>query len=116
VAKRLGLALESVVQEVEIETAPLDAVDGEVLTITVQKGSGLAGIRIFELRLPEGSAIAGIVRGDKLFVPAKADRLRSNDQLIVVTTPALREATEQRLTALARAGRLARWLGETGKD
>lgn len=116
VAKRLGLALESVVQEVEIETAPLDAVDGEVLTITVQKGSGLAGLRIFELRLPEGSAIAGIVRGDQLFVPAKADRLRSNDQLIVVTTPALREATELRLTALARAGRLARWLGETGKD
>jgi cell volume regulation protein A len=116
VAKRLGLSQEAVVQEVEIETAPLDAVDGEVLTITVQKKSGLPGLRIFELRLPEGSAIAGIVRGDSLFVPAKADRLRSNDQLIVVTTPGLREATEQRLTALARAGRLARWLGETGKD
>jgi cell volume regulation protein A len=116
VARRLGLSQEDIVQEVEIETAPLDAVDGEVLTITVQKGSGLAGIRIFELRLPEGSAVAGVVRGDRLFVPAKADRLRSGDQLIVVTNPTLREATEQRLTALARAGRLARWLGETGKD
>ncbi|WP_335988811.1 potassium/proton antiporter [Glycomyces sp. MUSA5-2] len=115
-AKRLGLAQTGVVQEVDIETAPLDAVDGEVLTITVPKGSGLAGIRIFELRLPEGSAIAGVVRVDRLFVPAKADRLRSGDQLIVVTTPKLREATEQRLTALARAGRLARWLGETGRD
>ncbi|HEX2143557.1 MAG TPA: potassium/proton antiporter [Glycomyces sp.] len=116
VARRLGLAGTESAQEVEIEAAPLDAVDGEVLTITVQKGSGLAGIRIFELRLPEGSAIAGVARGDKLFVPANADRLRSKDQLIVVTTPKLREATEQRLTALARAGRLARWLGETGKD
>ena len=116
VARRLGLSQEDFVQEIEIETAPLDAVDGEVLTITVQKGSGLAGIRIFELRLPEGSAVAGVVRGDSLFVPAKADRLRSGDQLIVVTNPTLREATEQRLTALARAGRLARWLGETGKD
>jgi potassium/hydrogen antiporter len=105
-----------VVQEVDIETAPLDAVDGEVLTVTVQKASGLAGIRIFELRLPEGSAIAGIVRGQRLFVPAKPDRLRSGDQLLIVTTPALREATEQRLTALSRAGRLARWLGETGKN
>jgi cell volume regulation protein A len=102
VAKRLGLTESGAVQEVDIETAPLDAVDGEVLTITVPKKSGLAGIRIFELRLPDGSAIAGIVRSD--------------DQLIVVTTPTLREATEQRLTALARAGRLARWLGETGKD
>lgn len=115
VARKLGLAQEGVVQEIDIETAPLDAVDGEVLTITVQKASGLAGIRIFELRLPEGSAIAGVVRGDRLFVPAMADRLRSGDQLIVVTTPKLREATEERLTALARAGRLARWLGETGK-
>ena len=116
VARRLGLSQQSLVQEVDIETAPLDAVDGEVLTITVQKHSGLAGLRIFELRLPDGSAVAGIVRGDALFVPAKADRLRSGDQLLVVTTPKLREATEQRLTALARAGRLARWLGETGKD
>ncbi|MDN3238217.1 potassium/proton antiporter [Glycomyces tritici] len=116
VARRLGLSQEDIVQEIEIETAPLDAVDGEVLTITVQKGSGLAGIRIFELRLPEGSAVAGVVRGDRLFVPANADRLRSGDQLIIVTNPTLREATEQRLTALARAGRLARWLGETGKD
>jgi cell volume regulation protein A len=116
VAKRLGLAQSEAVQEVDIETAPLDAVDGEVLTITIPKKSGLAGLRIFELRLPEGSAIAGVVRGDRIFVPAKADRLRSNDQLIVLTTPTLREATEQRLTALARAGRLARWLGETGKD
>jgi cell volume regulation protein A len=116
VARRLGLSQHSMVQEVDIETAPLDAVDGEVLTVTVQKGSGLAGLRIFELRLPDGSAIAGIVRGDTLFVPAKADRLRSSDQLLVVTTPKLREATEQRLTALARAGRLARWLGETGRD
>jgi cell volume regulation protein A len=116
VASRLGLSQRSMVQEVDIETAPLDAVDGEVLTITVQKRSGLAGLRIFELRLPDGSAVAGIVRGDTLFVPAKADRLRSDDQLLVVTTPKLREATEQRLTALARAGRLARWLGETGRD
>jgi potassium/hydrogen antiporter len=116
IAKRLGLSRAEEFQEVEVEIAPLDAVDGEVLTITVSKGSGLAGLRIFELRLPEESAIAGVVRGESLFVPAKADRLRSNDQLIVLTTPKLREATEQRLTALARAGRLARWLGETGKD
>jgi cell volume regulation protein A len=115
-ARRLGLIEAGAVQEVDIETAPLDAVDGEVLTITVPKRSGLAGIRVFELRLPEGSAIAGIVRSDSLFVPAKADRLRSGDQLIVLTSPRLREATEQRLTALTRAGRLARWLGETGRD
>lgn len=116
IAKRLGLSRGEEFQDVEVEIAPLDAIDGEVLTITVPKGSGLAGLRIFELRLPEGSAIAGVVRSGEIFVPAMAERLRSNDQLIVVTNPRLREATEQRLTALARAGRLARWLGETGRD
>lgn len=115
VAKRLGLSDPAAVQEVDIETAPLDAVDGEVLTIAIPKKSALAGLRVFELRLPKGSVIAGIVRGDELFVPEHTDRLRSGDQLIVVTTPRLREATEQRLTALARAGRLARWLGESGR-
>ncbi|WP_100445404.1 potassium/proton antiporter [Glycomyces xiaoerkulensis] len=113
-ARRLGLAGREVIREVEIEAAPLDAVNGEVLTITVPKLSGLAGLRLFELRLPRGSAIAGVVRDRSLFVPEMADRLRSGDQLIVITSPHLREATEQRLTALARAGRLARWLGESG--
>lgn len=116
VAKKLGLVQAESVREVDIEAAPLDAVDAEVLTIGIQQRSGLAGLRLFELRLPEGSAIAGVVRGERLFVPAMGDRLRSGDQLIVMTAPRLREATEERLTALARAGRLARWLGETGKD
>ncbi|THV37057.1 potassium/proton antiporter [Glycomyces buryatensis] len=116
VARRLGLTRPELVQEVDIETAPLDAVDGEVLTITVPKKSGLAGLRLFELRLPEGSAIAGVVREKHLFVPEMTDRLRSEDQLIVITNPRLRAETEDRLTALARAGRLARWLGETGRD
>ncbi|WP_026923748.1 potassium/proton antiporter [Glycomyces arizonensis] len=115
-AKRLRLSQPGLVQEVDIETAPLDAVDAEVLTITIPRRSGLAGLRLFELRLPEGSAVASVVRANRLFVPAHGERLRSGDQLIVVTYPDLREATERRLTALARAGRLARWLGETGED
>jgi potassium/hydrogen antiporter len=114
-AKRLGLSDPGAAQEVDIEAAPLDAVEAEVLTVAIAKGSGLAGLRLFELRLPDGSEIAGVVRGDALFVPAQGDRLRSGDQLLIVTHPSRREATEQRLTALARAGRLARWLGEDGR-
>ncbi|WP_460543172.1 potassium/proton antiporter [Glycomyces halotolerans] len=115
-ARRLGLSNPETVQQVDIEIAPLDAVDAEVLTVTVPKRSGLAGLRLFELRLPNGSAIAAVVRKGRLFVPEHTDRLRSEDQVIVVTYPHLREATEQRLTALVRAGRLARWLGEDGRD
>ncbi|THV28949.1 potassium/proton antiporter [Glycomyces paridis] len=110
IAKRLGLSRTEGVQEVEVEIAPLDAIDGEVLTAAVERGSRLAGLYLFELRLPEGSAIAGVVRDAKVFVPEQAERLRSGDQLLIITTPALREATEQRLTALTKSGRLARWL------
>ncbi|WP_211253219.1 cation:proton antiporter, partial [Glycomyces tenuis] len=115
-ARRLRLDDPGAVREIDIEIAPLDAIDGEVLTATVPKGSGLAGLRLFELRLPEGSVIAAVVREERLFVPEVGERLRSGDQLMVVTPPRLREATEQRLTALMRAGRLARWLGENGRS
>jgi len=116
IARRLRLDDPSALREIDVEIAPLDAIEGEVLTTIVPKGSGLAGLRLFELRLPEGSVIAAVVRQDRLFVPEAGERLRSNDQLIVVAPPALHEATERRLTALTRAGRLARWLGETGRD
>jgi cell volume regulation protein A len=37
------------------------------------------------------------------------------DQTLVVTTAAAREATERRIRAVDRAGRLARWHGESGQ-
>jgi cell volume regulation protein A len=40
--------------------------------------------------------------------------LRHGDQLLVVATESVREATERRLRAVDRAGRYAAWQGETG--
>ncbi|MEV4703213.1 hypothetical protein [Actinoplanes sp. NPDC049316] len=69
---------------------------------------------IFELRLPPPSAITLIVREGASFVPDRDTYLRAGDQLLLIATHHTRQAVEQRLRAVGRAGRLARWHGETG--
>jgi cell volume regulation protein A len=48
--------------------------------------------------------------------PAPTTRLQEKDQLLVVATEQARTVTEQRIRAVDRAGRFARWRGETGAD
>jgi cell volume regulation protein A len=67
-----------------------------------------------ELRLPEGVSVSLVVRGETSFVPDGRRVLRTGDDLLVVTPRAVREATEERLRAVGRAGRLAQWFGERG--
>jgi potassium/hydrogen antiporter len=55
-----------------------------------------------------------MVRDGVGFTPGPDTRLRERDQLLVVTTVEARPATERRIRAVDRAGRLARWRGETG--
>src|SRR5690606_28237020 len=98
-----------------IESAPLDALGAELLTVTIPPGSQLHGVEVGELRLPAPSAIGLIVRDRRSgFVPSPDTRLREGDELLIVTTMAAREATERRLRAVSRGGRLARWFGDDG--
>ena len=78
-------------------------------------GSRLRGVYLRELRLPHGATVSLVVRDDEAFTPAGDTRLRVGDQFLVVTTAAAREATERRIRAVDRAGRLARWYGESGR-
>jgi len=113
-ARRLRLVPAHAGHELQVEIAPLDTVDADLIQLTVEPGSRLHGVEIFELRLPEPSAVTLVVRDGVAFVPDPATRLRTADQILVVTTRATREPTERRLRAVARAGKLARWFGETG--
>ena len=65
-------------------------------------------------RLPRGATVSLVVRDEEAFTPTVDTRLRVGDQILVVTTAAAREATERRIRAVDRAGRLARWHGESG--
>jgi cell volume regulation protein A len=98
----------------EVDSAALDEMDAELLQVRVPRPSRLHGVHLFELRLPTGAVVSLVVRNGKGFSPQPSTRLEEGDQLLIVTMAANRDAAEQRIRALHRAGRLARWRGETG--
>ncbi|GAA1031848.1 MULTISPECIES: potassium/proton antiporter [Amycolatopsis] len=113
-ARILGLTKAAQAHEIEVDSAPLDELGAELLQVRIQKGSKLHGVYLSELRLPAGATVSLVVRGGTGFTPQKTSRLQVEDQLLVVTTAADRDATERRIRAVDRAGRLARWHGESG--
>jgi potassium/hydrogen antiporter len=114
VARRLGIAAPLTPRDVQVESAPLDELDADLLQLTVPEGSRLHGVYLPELRLPEDAAVVLIVRDGRSFVPDPRTRLRRGDQALLVTARRSRTAAERRLRAVSRAGRLASWRGETG--
>jgi cell volume regulation protein A len=66
-------------------------------------------------RLPVGAVVTLVVRDGAGFVPGPDTRLRTGDDLLIVTTAAARDVAERRLRAVSRRGRLARWFGEDGR-
>jgi potassium/hydrogen antiporter len=113
-ARALGVIQPDQAREVDIESAPLDVLDAELLTLTVPAGSRLHGVEVAELRLPAPAVISLVIRDRATFVPAPDTRLREGDALLIVATAATRESAERRLRAVGRRGRLARWHGERG--
>jgi cell volume regulation protein A len=116
VAKWLGLAKDRGAREIEVDAAPLDELSAVLLTFAVPKGSRMHGVYLRELRLPVGATVSLLVRDSVSYTPAPTTRLQDGDQLLVVATEQARDETESRIRAVDRAGRFARWRGETGKD
>ena len=109
VARRLGLATAHHQVDLTVETTPLDELGAELLEIDIGPGSRIAGVRVFELRLPVGANVSLVVREGRSFVPRDNDVLRQGDQLLVVAPSAVRAVAENRLRAVSRGGRLADW-------
>ncbi|TCN30554.1 cell volume regulation protein A [Kribbella orskensis] len=116
VAKRLGVLDDNAAQEVDIDVAPLESLGADMLQVRVPSESKLAGVEIGELRLPQGVSISLVIRGTRAFVPDRRTVLRAGDALLVVAPSGLREQTVRRLRAVSRAGRLAGWFGERGRE
>jgi cell volume regulation protein A len=102
--------------DLAVESAPLEELKADLLQIKVPPGSRLHGVEIFELRLPADAQVTLIVRDGKSFVPTSTTRVRSADQLLIVTTAACRDQVERRLRAVSRSGKLAGWYGEQGLE
>jgi len=115
VARLLKVSQPAEAREIEVDAAPLDELGADLLQVRVPVGSRLRGVYLTELRLPPGATVSLVVREGAAFTPNGETRLRERDQLLVVTTAEVRGATEERIRAVDRAGRLARWRGESGR-
>ncbi len=113
-ARLLRLVPREATRQILVESAPLDVLDAELLTMTVPPGSGLSAVSVLELRLPEHSVITLVIREGRRFVPAPDDQLRIGDELLIVTTRTERDRAERRLRAVSRRGPLAHWFDEYG--
>jgi cell volume regulation protein A len=115
IAQALNLIPRDSLHEIQVESAPLDVLDAELLTMTVQPTSRLHNVTVIELRLPDPSVITLIIRDGHTFVPMPDTRIEADDQLLIVTTSKTRAAAECRLRAVSRRGKLAYWFDEYGE-
>jgi cell volume regulation protein A len=115
VARLLRVSRSGEPTEIAVDAAPLEELSADLLQVRVPVGSKLQGVYVAELRLPSGATVSLVVRDGVGFTPNPQTRLRERDQLLVVTTEAARPNAERRIRAVDRAGRLARWRGETGQ-
>jgi cell volume regulation protein A len=113
-AHRLGLISRDTTREIQVEAAPLDVLEAELLTMTVQPESKLHNVSVLELRLPDPSVITLIIRKGDTFVPQPDTRITAGDELLIVTTSKTRASAERRLRAVSRRGKLAHWFDEYG--
>ena len=116
IARFLGLISREATREIQVEAAPLDMLDAELLTMTVQRPSRLHNVTILELRLPDPAVITLIIRDGLTFVPEPDTRIETGDELLIVTTSKTRAAAEARLRAVSRRGKLAHWFDEYGDE
>jgi len=122
-ARRCRVTVEGLPTDLDVEAAPLEELNADLLEVRIPPGSQLAGVEIFELRLPPGAQITLVLREilgaegvieQVSFVPDQRTVLHERDELLVVTTAADRDAAERRLRAVSRRGKLAGWFGEHG--
>jgi cell volume regulation protein A len=112
VARALHLVAADPERELDVEAAPLDRLDADLLTIHVGRASRLHGVEVWELRLPPEASVAYVVRDDRGFVPDRRTPLRHGDDVLVITGRSQRETVERRLRVIGRRGRLGGFVAD----
>ncbi|WP_134767918.1 potassium/proton antiporter [Nocardioides sp. 1609] len=110
VARMLGVDRQSEARDLDLEAAPLERVQADLLQITITPLSHLHGVEVGELRLPKGASVSLVIRAGETLVPERRTVLKHGDDLLVVTPRKLREKTEERLRQVSAKGRLGHWL------
>lgn len=108
-ARLLGVSSGDESITIEIEAAPLDKIQADLMQVRVPPGSRLHGVSIRELRLPKNAVVSLIIREEEPFTPGADDVIRTGDDLLIVTPSSQRPRVERRFRQVSLGGRLARW-------
>jgi trk system potassium uptake protein TrkA len=76
----------------------------EIIELIVGENAPVAGKRVGEVILPEGSLIISILRGDGGFVPKADSVIEAGDEVLVVLDPGLEETITAQFAANGRGG------------
>src|SRR4029079_9699825 len=79
VAARLGLVRRDNTREIQVESAPLDVLGAERLTMTLSLQTRMQSVSFLDRRLPDPSVITLIIRDGHSFVPQPDTRIQSGD-------------------------------------
>ena len=109
VARWMRVTEELCSHDIAVESAPLEGVKASLVQFQIPHGSQLIGMHVDELRMPTGAVLTMLIRKGTIIVPKPTERLRVDDQLLFAVRNSLVELTQDRLIALSRDGRLARW-------
>ena len=115
VARRTGVSVEAVPQELDVESAPLDEIDASLLQFEVPPGSRLAGVYVTDLRLPVQRCRRPGTPSRRDPVPDPHTSLEVGDHVLLAVSEAVRDETEHRLRAIGEHGRLALWYDRGGR-
>lgn len=110
-ARRTDVAVQGAT-DLQVESAPLEELDVSLVQLSVPEDSRLVGVHVTDLRLPADASV-GLIRRDRhVFVPDRHTSLQAGDHLVLAVADRVRAATEERLQAIGRDGRLAFWYAE----
>ncbi|MCF6171440.1 MAG: Trk system potassium transporter TrkA [Bacteroidales bacterium] len=65
----------------------LSGINSDIVELVAKKGSPITKKPIHELKMPEGSIIGGIVRGDKSFIALGKHQVEAGDKVVVFALP-----------------------------
>ncbi|HWF50263.1 MAG TPA: NAD-binding protein [Solirubrobacteraceae bacterium] len=77
----------------------------EIIELEVAKGSSVAGRRVSDIRLPDGSLIISVLRGGTGFVPKADSVINAGDQVLLILDPGLEETITMQFASNGAGGR-----------
>ncbi len=73
----------------------LSGINSDVAEFVAKKGSPVTKKAIRDLRMPEGSLIGGIIRGDESFIAIGDFQIKENDKVVVFALPGISNKIEK---------------------